>query len=72
MGLDDEFLFKVIKGSFQQRRKTLVNTLSHQADLNISKEAIRAALDELEISQTIRGEALNLDQFIDLAKKLHI
>lgn len=72
MNIDDEFLFKVIKGAFQQRRKTLVNTLSHQPELNITKEAIREALDELEISQTIRGEALNLDQFIDLAKKLHI
>lgn len=72
MELNDEFLFKVIRGAFQQRRKTLVNTLSHQPEMNISKESIRTALDELEISQTIRGEALNLDQFIDLAKKLHI
>lgn len=72
MGLDDVFLFKIVKGAFQQRRKTLVNTLSHQSELNITKEAIRTALDELEISQTIRGEALNLDQFIDLAKKLNI
>ncbi len=70
MGLDDVFLFKVIRGAFQQRRKTLVNTLSHQEELELSKDKIREALTELGISVTIRGEALNLDEFVELAKKL--
>ena len=72
MKLDDVFLFKVIKGSFQQRRKTLVNTLSHQEELNLSKDMIREALDEIQVSHTIRGEALYLDQFVQLAKYLEI
>jgi len=72
MDLDDEFLFQVIRGAFQQRRKTLVNTLSHQQHLNLAKDSIRQALDELELSQTIRGEALSLEEFIQLAGKLKI
>lgn len=67
---DRKMLFKVIKGGFQQRRKTLVNTLSHQAELGLTKDSIRLALRELEISETIRGEALSLNQFIQLTQKL--
>jgi 16S rRNA (adenine1518-N6/adenine1519-N6)-dimethyltransferase len=70
MDIDDAYLFKIIRGAFQQRRKTLVNTLSHQTELELSKENIRQVLDELGISQKIRGEALNLDQFVELTNKL--
>jgi len=70
MDINDAYLFKIIRGAFQQRRKTLVNTLSHQTELELSKEKIREALDELGISQKIRGEALNLDQFVELTNKL--
>lgn len=67
---DDAFLFKVIRGAFQQRRKTLVNTLAHQGDLNVSKELISKVLETMELSQTIRGEALSLEQFIELSKRI--
>lgn len=67
---DDAFLFKVIRGAFQQRRKTLINTLAHQGDLNVSKELISKVLESMELSQTIRGEALSLEQFIEVAKRI--
>jgi len=67
---DDAFLFKVIRGAFQQRRKTLVNTLAHQSDLDVSKEKVSKVLEEMQLSLTIRGEALGLDQFIELARRL--
>jgi 16S rRNA (adenine1518-N6/adenine1519-N6)-dimethyltransferase len=66
----DSFLFKVIRGAFQQRRKTLVNTLAHQNDLNVSKEKVVQALDLMKLSTTIRGEALTLNQFIELSSIL--
>ncbi len=65
---DDALLFQLIRGAFQQRRKTLVNTLAHQPNLNISKENIREALIKMGVSEKVRGEALSLNQFIQLAK----
>jgi 16S rRNA (adenine1518-N6/adenine1519-N6)-dimethyltransferase len=62
----DKLLFEVIRGAFQQRRKTLVNTLAHQGNLNVSKDIIFKALETMELSPTIRGEALSLEQFIQL------
>ncbi len=72
MDIDDTYMFQIIRGAFQQRRKTLVNTLSHQEDLGLEKDRIRQALDEFGISQTIRGEALSLEQFIELANYFKI
>jgi 16S rRNA (adenine1518-N6/adenine1519-N6)-dimethyltransferase len=65
---DDRFLFQLIRGAFQQRRKTLVNTLAHQPNIHLTKEEIREALAKIDLSEKIRGEALSLQQFIDLAK----
>ncbi len=67
---EDKVLFDIIRGAFQQRRKTLVNTLSHQNNNTYSKEDIRMALEKLGLSSTIRGEALSLDEFIELTKVL--
>lgn len=67
---DDQALFTIIRGAFQQRRKTLVNTLSHQSNNNYTKEHIREALEKVGLSSTIRGEALSLDAFIELTKAL--
>lgn len=58
---DDRFMFKVIKASFAQRRKTLINSVS--ATLNVSKDTIKTALNESGIPEGIRGEALTLEQF---------
>lgn len=66
----DQFLFELIKGAFQQRRKTLVNTLSHQSYIHSSKEEIKEALIKMGLSETVRGEALSLQEFITLSKLL--
>ena len=57
-------LFKVIKYAFMQRRKTLTNALQN---LGISKDRIKEMLNNLEIDERVRGEALSLEQFIEIA-----
>lgn len=64
---DEAFMFKLIRASFNQRRKTLVNGLSNAADLNLTKAQILEVLASLGISETIRGEALTLIQFAEIA-----
>ena len=67
---DEKLLFGLIRASFNQRRKTLTNSLGNAAELSFEKEEIAAALSELELSPTIRGEALTLEQFARLADLL--
>ena len=64
---DEKKMFAIIRASFNQRRKTLVNGLTNAADLHISKEQITQALETLGWSATIRGEALTLEQFAQLS-----
>jgi len=64
---DDKFMFKIIRAGFGQRRKTLVNSMSNAGNLNISKEQIVNALNEIGVDQRIRGEALTLKQFRDIS-----
>ena len=65
-------MFRLIRASFQQRRKTLVNSLSHAQDLPFSKEEILQGLRQVGLSESIRGEALPLTQFAALADALAI
>jgi 16S rRNA (adenine1518-N6/adenine1519-N6)-dimethyltransferase len=67
---DEKLLFRMIRASFNQRRKTLVNGLNNSSELSFSKEEIAKALERLEISENIRGEALTLQQFAALADEL--
>ena len=67
---DESFMFALIRASFNQRRKTLVNGLTNAAELNLSKEQVQDALEQLGLSATIRGEALTLEQFAELANVL--
>jgi 16S rRNA (adenine1518-N6/adenine1519-N6)-dimethyltransferase len=64
---DEALMFKLIRASFNQRRKTLVNGLSNAADLNLTKVQILEVLASLGLSETIRGEALTLSQFAAIA-----
>ena len=64
---DPALMFKLVRASFNQRRKTLQNGLKNAPDLNYSKELILEAIDSLGLPATIRGEALNLAQFAQLA-----
>ncbi|HWT74803.1 MAG TPA: 16S rRNA (adenine(1518)-N(6)/adenine(1519)-N(6))-dimethyltransferase RsmA [Mobilitalea sp.] len=67
---DERLLFQMIRASFNQRRKTLVNGLNNSPELSFSKEEIQKALETLGISENIRGEALTLEQFAALANVL--
>ena len=69
---DEELMFKLIRASFNQRRKTLVNGLVNAGLNGIGKEKILEALDKMELPPTIRGEALTLSQFAALSDILGI
>ena len=63
-------MFKLIGASFNQRRKTLANGLNNSPELHYSKEQIAEAIERLEVSPSVRGEALTLEQFAKLADVL--
>lgn len=67
---DEKKMFSLIRASFNQRRKTLVNGLSNAPGLGLSKEKVTEALEKMGISSTIRGEALTLSQFAELSDLL--
>ena len=64
---DEKFMFSLIRAAFNQRRKTLLNSLSNAGGLNLGKEQIKAAFDKMQLAPTIRGEELTLEQFAALA-----
>jgi 16S rRNA (adenine1518-N6/adenine1519-N6)-dimethyltransferase len=64
---DEQLMFRLIRASFNQRRKTLANGLKNSPELNYSKEQIEEAIEKLGTSPSIRGEALTLEQFARLA-----
>jgi len=66
---DEKLLFKVIKSSFAQRRKTLANGLS--SGLSVEKEKIFAILSSLGYSETIRGEKLTLEDFAKITDEIY-
>ena len=64
---DEKLMFRLIRDSFNQRRKTLVNALSNGGGAGISKDAIRESILEIGEKENIRGEALSLAKFAELA-----
>lgn len=64
---DPKLMFRLIRASFNQRRKTLQNGLNNAPDISFTKEQIVAAIESLGVPATIRGEALDLRQFAQLA-----
>ena len=64
---DEILMFKIIRASFNQRRKTLVNGLKNSPELSFSKEQIVKAIEKIGKPETIRGEALTLEEFAELA-----
>ena len=64
---DEKLMFRIIRASFNQRRKTLVNGLKNSQELDFSKEEIEKAMAETGIAANVRGEALTLKEFADLA-----
>ena len=64
---DPKLMFRLIRASFNQRRKTLQNGLNNAPDISFTKEQIIAAIESLGVPATICGEALDLKQFAQLA-----
>lgn len=67
---DEKFMFRVIRASFNQRRKTLQNGLGNDAGLPVTKEQAAQALEQMGLSSTIRGERLSLQEFAQLSDLL--
>ena len=64
---DEKLMFRIIRASFNQRRKTLANGLNNSPEIGYTKEQIAAAIDELGRGASIRGEALTLEEFARLS-----
>ena len=69
---DEAFMFALIRASFNQRRKTLVNGLSNAAGLGVTKIQVGDALEQMGLSATVRGETLSLAQFAQLSDILGV
>lgn len=67
---DEALMFRLIRASFNQRRKTLVNGLGNAPELSITKEEIARAIAAMGLSPTVRGETLTLSQFAELSNRL--
>ncbi len=64
---DEKLMFRLIRASFNQRRKTMANGLKNSQELNYTKEQIERAIESCSLPLNIRGEALTLEQFAALA-----
>ena len=64
---DEKLMFRIIRASFNQRRKTLQNGIANSGELSFAKEQIAKALESLGISANIRGESLSLAEFAALS-----
>ena len=67
---DEKLMFRLIRAAFNQRRKTLANSLNNSPELFFPKEQIQEAIAALDVSPSVRGEALSLEQFAQLANLL--
>ena len=64
---DEKLMFRIIRASFNQRRKTLAHGLKNSQELNYTKEQVEAAISECGLPLNIRGETLTLEQFAKLS-----
>ena len=67
---DEKLMFQIIRASFNQRRKTLVNGLCNAPELRIPKERTAAILEEMGLGAGVRGETMELSQFAELSNRL--
>ena len=65
-----ELMFKIIKSAFGQRRKTLLNALSHSPYVNLGKETVTECIAAVGLRSDIRGEKLSLAEFAALTDKI--
>lgn len=67
---NEKTMFKLIRASFNQRRKTLQNGINNSAELNFTKEQVVEALRHMGLPESVRGEALTLEQFAEISDLL--
>lgn len=67
---DEALMFRIIRAAFNQRRKTLQNSINNAPELDFGKEEICSALKIMGLPETVRGEALSLEQFAVLTELL--
>lgn len=67
---DPELMFRLIRASFNQRRKTLQNGLNNAKELTFTKEQVALAIEKMGLPAAVRGEALTLEQFAELSDLL--
>ena len=67
---DEKLMFRIIRASFNQRRKTLVNGLKNSPEIQFTKEEIEAAIETLGKGASVRGETLTLEEFARLSNVL--
>ena len=67
---DEKLMFRIIRASFNQRRKTLANGLNNSPEIHLPKEVIQESIICLGVPENIRGEALSLEQFAELSNEI--
>ena len=67
---DEKLMFRIIRASFNQRRKTLANGLNNSPEIHLPKEVIQESIICLGVPENIRGEALSLEQFAELSNEM--
>ena len=67
---DERLMFRLIRASFNQRRKTLANGLGNSPDIPLTKEQIISSIQALGLPETVRGETLTLEQFATLSNHI--
>lgn len=67
---DEKHFFELIKGAFSQRRKTFVNSVGTYPALGTGKETVKAVLEKLGISETVRGEALDIEAYAKISNEM--
>lgn len=68
---DVKLLFRIIRASFNQRRKTLINGLYNNLEGMFEKEQLKQAIEDIGLKQNVRGETLSLEEFSNLANQLY-
>ena len=68
--VDKEIFFKLVRGGFTKRRKNLLNALTTDVSLNLSKNKLKEVLDELEIPSNYRPEDLSINDYLNITKCL--
>ena len=64
---DEKYMFEIIRTAFNQRRKTLSNSLSNNPSLRVTRDQVQDALVKMGIDEKARGEVLALSQFAELS-----